>query len=261
MRQGGKISRYHVVMTACIAPDPRVVYRSDASARLGDYLSAIRFWLSLPDPRLKSLTFLENSGYPLDAIRQAVETGNERGISVDVRNVSDNYIPEGISYGYGELGMLDEASRVCAAFATSDLLIKATGRLCFPALPRWVSSLPGDTRFVVDAVNHHLPWNRTADNGVVRTQLLGFRPDLYREQLFGLRDQLRPIAGYRLIESQIYRFAWQRRHEPGYLLRFPVGCPPTGFAAHWEKRYDSLGPRQKEFAREVARRLAPFLWL
>lgn len=253
--------RYHVVLTACIAPPIARVERSDPTLRLEDYRHALRFWLSLDDERLRSLTFLENSGAELGELHALAHANNHRGIPLEFCSLADNTVPLGLGYGYAELGMLDQASQQCAAFAGSDLIIKTTGRLTFPQLPRLISRLPSSVKFVADAVNHHLPSRRNAENGVVRTQLLGFRPSVYRDHLFGLREQMLPQAGHRLIESVVYRALWPQRDDPDYLLRFPVECPPHGFAAHGYKNYSQPRERTKNLVRSLARRWAPFLWL
>ena len=259
----GRAPRYHLLMTACIAPDAEhaILERADPHVRLGDYEAALASWLAVDDPALASITFLENSGYPLDTLRALVDGQPRLRYPVRLAHTGGGYFPEGVGYGYAELGILDWAAEHCEAFATDDLIVKVTGRLQFPDLPRLVRRLPSGTSFACDAVNLHRPSARTGENGVLRTQLLVFRADFYRAHLLGLKSVMRPERGHRLIETVLYRTLWPLRANPAVLMRFPVNCSPVGRAAHWDKDYRSPRERARDAVRAVSRRVAPWLWI
>lgn len=258
------MNNYTIVMTACIAPntDRPLVARVDAGERLADYQRAVRFWLSLDDPRCERVVFLENSGYPLDGIHEvALESDGRRPF--EAVHVGDNQVPEGVSYGYAELGMLDAASVSVDSWSSAKLLVKVTGRLTFPNLTRLMSRVNPGVQFLADARNTHLPMARTAENGVLTTQLMAFTPSFYRKRLMSVREKMEPRKGHRLIESVIYRelFDLQRDKSQGVSFRFPVGCPPRGFAAHWQKEYGVGVDAVTDRLRGVARRTTPWWWV
>ena len=235
------ISSFTLVMTACIAPrqvNP-LVARVDPRQRLSDYIGALRYWLNSEDERCTSVLFLDNSGYPLDEIHQVAEESNRYNRPTLIRRVSSNDVPDGVSYGYAELGILDSAAREIREWEDAPLIVKTTGRLTFPDLGRLIDRTSGDVEFMADARNRHLPHRRTAENGVLTTQLMAFTPDFYRRKMMDLRDKMAPVKGHRLIESVLYRelFELQQQRPDRVRYRFPVGCEPRGEAAHWEKRY------------------------
>lgn len=253
---------YHLVLTACVAPrvENPLVSRYKADERLADYLGAFRHALAFDDARCAGVLLLENSGHPLDAFREIATRENRHGRAIDIRSAGDNEIPEGISYGYAELGMLDAAADESTLWNSATMLVKVTGRLTFPGLPRLIARLDSGDRFVADARNPNRPGRRSGENGSLTTQVLLFTPAFYREHLYGVRRQMRPEPGHRLIESTLYRTVWPLRDQPGVRLRFPVNCSPRGEAAHWQKSYQSPREQLKNAARAVGRIVAPQLW-
>jgi hypothetical protein len=253
------IRAYHVLLTACIAPGASVrVARSDPSVRLLDYLAGLEFWLRLEDARLRSVTFVDNSGHSLAELE--ARAAGLASVPVRFLSAPPTEIPEGIGYGYGELALLDWALANGDQLQSDELVVKATGRLRFPRLPRLLDKVPGTSVFLADAVNKHLPARRTAENGVLRTQLFAFGGQFYREHLTNLWQGMRAEAGHRLIESVLYRAIWPLRARPDVLLRFPVNCSPVGLAAHWDKDYQSPRERMRDGARAITRSVAPWIW-
>jgi hypothetical protein len=168
-------------MTACV--DPRGVdgiRRGDPAVRLRDYARALQFWVDLPDERLSHVIVVENSGYDLEPLRELAARRAVRSRRVEFWNLSDNSMPAGVSYGYPELGMLDEASTKIAAWGEAPLIAKVTGRLTFPDLPRLIDRFPADAQFMGDARSRHRPSRRTGENGTLTTQLMLFTPEFYR---------------------------------------------------------------------------------
>jgi len=70
-----RLSEFTIMMTASVTPKKglrEALRRSDPSQRLGEYQGALEFWLSLSEPRIKGIVFAENTGYPLDSLREPV---------------------------------------------------------------------------------------------------------------------------------------------------------------------------------------------
>jgi hypothetical protein len=123
-----------------------------------------------------------------------------------------------------------------------------------------MNKLPSGAVFAADAVSRQLPWKRTAEGGYFRTQLLLFRRQFYQEQLSGLWQGMKPLAGLRNIEDVIYRAVWPLRGLPEVLLRFPSNCSPVGWAAHMHKDYASPRARLVDAVRGAARFTLPWIW-
>jgi hypothetical protein len=249
-----------VLMTACIDPVAAEwrVHRADPLVRLHDYQSGLRFWLQLPDVRIGNIVFVENSGYDLQALRDMVRDENPQAKSVEFLQTNDNYIPPGGHYGYPELLMIDRALAHSELLRTSSHMIKASGRLTFPSVSKLLDRLPRDTLFAVDCRDSGRFRAQTLPR-FVRTELMIFATNFYRERLVGAHKDLRP--GKEHIENLFYERLITFKGHAGAILRWPVSVDPAGYAAHWDKRYDSLKQRLLYKVRSVARVLLPHWWI
>ena len=82
--------------------------RNDPKVRREDYADGLRFWLSHSDQRLSRILFLENSRDDLSYFQRIVDAENAYGKEVEFVSTDPAVIPKGISFGWGELRMLDE---------------------------------------------------------------------------------------------------------------------------------------------------------
>ncbi len=246
-------------MTACIDPSGGQikVHRDDPALRLLDYIDGLRFWLSIEDPRIRKIVFVENSGHSLDALRETASNFNPLGKQVEFISLSCNNYPDGTHYGYAELNMIDEV------FARSEILkdcsyfIKATGRLMFPEITRLLDRVPQNYLFAVDSRNNSL-FTRLPQV-FVTTQLMLFSTSFYRLHLVGVKTGLSKSMA--LIENLLYQKLVTFKGKEGAILRWPVNVDPIGYAAHWHKKYDSPKQRTISFARSVCRVIFPSWWV
>jgi len=250
---------YLIVLTACINPsnESRFSVRMDLNLRLQDYRRALRFWLLHPDPRLRNMLFIDNSGFDLSTLIDMVKKCNVLNKDIEFIQTGDNYIPDGVHYGYGELGMLDYAFTNSRLMKNSAYMVKATGRLTFPGLPNLLDRLPEAFDFAVDCRDNSLFVR--APQVFVTTQLMIFSTRFYGEHLLGIKSDLTPDL--RLIENLLYRKLILLRGYPGAILRWPVNVPPLGHASHWNKDYGSLKNAAINFLRAHCRRLFPKWWV
>jgi hypothetical protein len=257
--RAGAPGRYLVVLTACIDPSTgrHRVHRSDPAVRLGDYADGLRFWLGLADPRLSRVLFLDNSGYPLDKLAEVAAGDNPHRKQVELISMRCNECPEGVSYGYSELAMLDEGLGRSELAKECTHLIKATGRLRFPKIRRLLDRLPADFEFAVDARDN--AWFVRSPQRFVTTQLMIFSRSFYEQHLRGIRDELSPEVP--LIENLLFAKLMKYKGKAGAILRWPVSVDPVGRAAHWDKDYGSMKHRVRNLLRGVCRRVAPGWWV
>jgi hypothetical protein len=252
--------KYLLVITACIDPSggPARVVRADPAVRLEDYRAALRYWLAHPDRRLRDILFLENSGYSLDALREIARSENPLNKQVEFVSMRCNNFPEKTGHGYAELQMLDEGLPQSKLAAVAKYLIKVTGRLTFPDLPRLLDRLPDEYLFAVDSRNS-VKFTRVPQV-FVTTQLMIFSAEFYRTELAGIREQMlsRNIL---CIENLFWDKLIPYRGRNGAILRWPVNVDPVGIAAHWEFDYRSGRKRLLSAARAVARVVTPWWWV
>ena len=127
--------RYLLVMTATVTPAANAqVKRSSPRVRLEDYKRALRFWLGYAHAAAERILFLENSGADLSPLRGIAENENPRRREVEFLSLPTLEIPAGMNYGYTEMQTLDEGLALSKLRPATTHMIKATGRLTFPAL-------------------------------------------------------------------------------------------------------------------------------
>lgn len=254
------MNRYLLVMTACI--DPRKgeypLKRFEPSVRLEDYKSALRYWLAHPDKRLNSILFLENSAYPLDALRAIAERENPLGKAVEFVSLDCNWYPPGGHYGYAELRMLDLGLQQSQLRAATTHMIKVSGRFQFPQLTRLLDRVPQDFDAVADArgwVNLY----RKLELPYVTTPIILFRHEFYREHL--QTCYVGSETGDTHAEILYYQKMAPLKNSHRILFRFPCNVNPVGQPAHRTTSYGSPKEAVKNGVRAVARIVFPNWWV
>lgn len=251
-----------LLMTACISPprstiETHGVQRSDPAVRVADYKKALEYWLSYEDDRIKGIVFVENSGYPLDALRALAAAFNTQKRSVEFLECHAIPLPEGLHYGYSELEMMDCAFASSALISQSDYVIKVTGRLYFPQLRRLLNQLPEGIRFAADSRDFKLG---RFEKHYVLTTLFVVRTEFYNQVLLDAKSRMTPSENG-LIELLYFSLLKPMAlSEPSRVaLRFPVNVEPVGVGAHWNKDYLSWRNRLQAFVRGLCRRFLPAL--
>jgi hypothetical protein len=249
---------YLLVLTACIDPSSGTarLKLADPEIRLEQYRKALEHWLLATDPRLAKILFLENSGYPLDKLRELVDKGNPLRKQVEFIQVSNNNYPAHLDYGYPELGMLDEATNTSKLMAESKYFIKATGRLIFPKLSRLLNRLPADYLFAVDC---HLPVYLISWSPGVNSNLMIFSVEFYKTQLLDVKSKMNDV--FRNMETLLYYKLMDYYKTPGAILRWPISVDPVGYDAQWGKSYNTPRRRVISAARSVGRAFLPGIWI
>lgn len=115
-----------LLLTATIDPGATpLVERREPLTRLRDYQQALEWWLSCAAaPRL---VFCENSGFDLASLVGLTE--RQSGCKVEFISFRGNQAAAAKGKGYAELQLIDHAMRTSSFIASSDLVVKCTGRL------------------------------------------------------------------------------------------------------------------------------------
>jgi hypothetical protein len=252
-----------LVMTATVTPAINAqVKRSDPRVRLEDYKRALRFWLADPHPALDRILFLENSGADLADLRAIAEKENPFNKEVEFISLPVHEAPAGINYGYSEMQLLDEGLAQSRLRQATTHMIKATGRLTFPALGKALDKIanikePRSHRLELMVDCRKLGFPRRGYDAAV--QLFACSHDFYDSVLRDSKSEMN-TTDIRLLEHLIFRKVIPFKGRPGYLLRFPCNIDPVGYSGFKARRYDSAGTAISRGVRGILRVVAPGYW-
>jgi hypothetical protein len=253
---GSADPRYLLVMTATIVPAANArVKRADPRIRLADYQWALRYWLAYQHAAAERILLLENSGANLEALQTIAAEENPLGKEVEILSVPGNRIPEGRNYGYTEMQMLDEGLALSRLRQQTTHMIKATGRLIFPALGKALDRAGKPFDVMIDCRKLGFPLRGFDANA----QLLVFSHSFYDRVLRGSRDEMNS-TDVRLLEHLIYRKVIPYKGQPGIHLRFPCNVDPLGYSALRNKSNTSLDKAIPRRIRAFLRVVAPDYW-
>lgn len=255
------MNHYLLVMTACIDPSAGQyqLHRNNPSTRLEDYKSALRYWLLYPDERIRKILFIENSNYPLDALKEISLHDNPLGKEVEFVSLDCNWYPPGGHYGYAELRMLDLGLENSKLREQTTHMIKVSGRFKFPNLRRLLNKLPDN----FDAVADTRAWRSFTKRHThpnVTTQIILFKHDFYRKHLQRSYKDLE-TGGDTHMESIYYTKLAALKDTHNIRFRFPMNVSPVGQPAHRTKSYQHPSQMATDAVRGVVRRLFPAWWL
>lgn len=266
MTPGPAPASHLLLLTACIAPKPEIaghLGRSDPALRLDDYVRGLRFWFRLRDPRVAGLVFTDNSGHPLDALRELARTEAPPDFPVEFHSFDFPAPPRTISYGHPEALLVNETLARSELAARIPYFVKVTGRYRFPDFGRLMNRLPADYRVALDTTGARpWPW-RSRSNPICSFALAFFNTRFYLDRLADLPAHMReapPWNRLQFIESMLYDRLAPMRDEPGVILRWPRNCEPEAIGANGVS-YQSPRRRVRASLRAVNRVLLPGLWL
>jgi hypothetical protein len=255
------MNRYLLVLTACIDPSAGeyLLHRNQPSVRLADYKSALEYWLSYPDERIRKILFIENSKYPLHELQEVARTKNPLNKEVEFISLDCNWYPPGGHYGYAELRMLDLGLEQSRLRSETTHMIKVSGRFRFPKLNKLLNLLPQSFDAAADARIWQSPTKRL-EHPNVTTQIILFEHDFYQKYLFGCYKELETAEDTHM-EYIYYVKLMALKDSHKILFRFPINMTPVGQPAHRSKSYQHPTQVAKNAVRAAARRLFPNWWL
>jgi hypothetical protein len=250
-----------LLLTSTLQPQVNAdVQRSDPMLRAEDYESSFRFWLSLRDPRIGDIVIVDNSGADLDSILARVRSETHSRRRLEVLSFEDDPIPDGVHYGFGELGIIDCALANSEVLASHSKFAKVTGRLVFPRLPDLLALVDANFLAIVDGRANIRAIGKGRQR-FVTTQLMLFDREFYDNNLARRRGWLMARPGRTNVENFFYFHLAQFGADPRVLLRFPINVEPVGVGAHWGINYQTPSRRIAALLRATSRRIAPDLWL
>lgn len=250
---------YTVLLTATINPGSysSQLARNDSEIRTNDYIKALNFWTSINDKRIKNIVFCENSGSDISKLKIKFQKSK---IPIEFLSFDGNEKPEGVHYGYSELGIIDHAIEQSLFISNADYFIKSTGRLTFPLISDLLNTIQ-DLKY--DAViDHRRKYkNESGTPFKARTQLMIFKKEYYIKYLYKLRHQMIGRTSHleEFVSDKV--FESQSSKKTRIIQRFKVECPPSGHSGWKSGDYNSVQERLKYTMRKFTRRFLPYIWL
>jgi hypothetical protein len=250
-----------LVMTASVDPKgmPAAATVAEPNRREVDYLGTLRYYIA-SHPRVRRIVFAENSGWPLDRLREAA-TDNPLGKDIEFLSFRLNDFPREYGKGYGELLLLDHVIESSRHLRNTRYFAKITGRQYLLNLTRLLSTTPKSFEFCADLRDH--PFYEWMRNGYCGrhgdARFFISTTQFYREHFLNQYSTVDEGNGimlenliYRVVKSTLGRDVCGRfRVEPDY----------RGIAGHLNKNYGGSRERAKRLVRAGVRRLAPWLWI
>ncbi|WP_338502689.1 hypothetical protein V6R86_05105 [Sphingomonas kaistensis] len=225
---------------------------NDAGTRLTQYLSALLFYLRLP--QVDQIFVFENSGYDFTTLRILI--GQVSG-KVTFVSTSPDYDPTR-GKGYGEFRMYDEGLASVEIEPTARVW-KITGRLIVKNLSEIIATAPAfDERPSLYCDLRRVPlvpssvWGHWMD-----TRLFAFNVPFYDKHLRG------QFGCNYTIEEGFFDIAHPLLKKNGAMIVPRFRCQPIyeGQSGNTMKSYLSGKHLAAHNARKITRRVAPALWL
>jgi hypothetical protein len=234
--------------------DARNLARRDTAQRLHDYLQAFDFYLALlAQGSFGALVLCENSGFDLAPF---ADRARHAGLQDRVELLAHHGLdyPGRHGRGYGEFKLVDHAMRESALIAAQgpDVRVwKVTGRYQALNLARLIATQPLQADLYCHCRNWPLRWT---DLYLLRWNLRAYHA-VIRGAYRRLRQDDSPTS-----PEQHFR-ALIDGHAGGLHIvrRFRQVPRIAGVRGFDNRRYQAMRP--KWLAREVAQRLAPWLWI
>jgi hypothetical protein len=250
-----------LVLTASVDPKGMPgVSRLDPLTREQDYAGCLRYYVC-QHPRVRRIVFIENSGWPLDALK-AVASSNPHGKELEFVSLNCNDFPREKGKSYGEMLLLDLGLRQSRLAATAPYIAKLTGRNYLTNVTRLLEQAHPPLALYCDVRDHRI-------YDMLRIPACGHHCDTrFFVMTLGFFDcfvrpryaQLDDSKNY-LVENLFFELSKMRDPAFPIIRRFTVEPAYSGIAGHLNKDYGSVGERIKRGIRAAARRIMPWLYI
>lgn len=245
-------------MTATISPPPGAVARSDLAKRLADYLTALEFYLSLPNAAFDRVVFVDNSAGDTGPVEALVRSVAHDKV-VEIISFAGNDHPVQYGKAYGEFKLIDYGLATSRLARADDVFWKVTGRLRLTNIAEIAAALSRPCDLACDL--HNVPFvgtgklsgSRNMDLRAFACSMRGYRglfEGLWRERTTGFDAEF----FYGVVKAAVngpYRV----------VPRFPVQPRFSGASGRHDRQYGAGLQALKTDVRAVMRCALPWLWL
>lgn len=246
-----------LVLTATVTPprgEPNLK-RVSSELRMNDYISAFKFYISLPTEKIDRILFLENSNNNLDEIRRLAEIDSS-GKDIEIISYDGLDYPPSYARGYGEFKMMDQGfriSRLLSKLRLYDYFWKVTGRLHIYNIINIIDTSPAEYNLLIDFKKYPVPM---VDLRLYSCSRAGY------EQLFkGKYSEFREDQLGSSVEFYLYKKWDNYADELSIVQRHRLQPKIGGVGGQHNEDYLGGQNRVKYWGRSVMRFIAPSLWL
>jgi hypothetical protein len=235
-------------------------YPTVAEQRQEDYYRSLRYYVT-HHPRLKKIVFVENSGWPLDRVREAIEENPHRK-RVEFVSLNCNDFPRVFGKGYGESLLMERGILLSELVKESKYIAKITGRIYLQNLTTILESFNTYHQCFCDFKEPYYK-RLTRDSQAISyadTRFLVFSRSFYTRYLQQMHNTHREGCFYS--EHQYRRAIELASRSTPVLCRFRVEPKFAGIAGHFHgKNYSGPSERVKFQIRSLCRFWLPWLYL
>ncbi|MEG3437220.1 hypothetical protein V0288_08830 [Pannus brasiliensis CCIBt3594] len=235
-------------------------YPTVPEQRQEDYCNSLRYYLN-NHPRVTKILFVENSGWPLDRLRE-VATENPDRKQVEFISLNANHFPRAFGKGYGENLLIEQGVLQSNLVRESSYIGKITGRIYLLNLTEILTNIDREFDCLCDFKEPYFKQITGVKDSIpyADTRFLVFRKSFYHEYIQPLHARHRQGCFYS--EHQYRRAIELAAPSTQVLKRFPIEPRFSGIAGHFQgKNYDSHPERVKFAVRSLSRSLLPWLYL
>ena len=228
-----------LVMTATITPHigTPLLSRSNPEIRMQDYISALKFYLSLSDELIHSIVFIENSDTDLSPIEKAIENVKHNKQLELIRFQGNDHSPKN-GKGYGEFRLLDYGLDKSSLIDQNTRIWKVTGRLRVINLEKLVLSSPQNYDIYCDLRNVPIIGDYLGGNQWMDLRIFSFNVKAYSYFFNKEFENLSPHKCRGSPEQYFYR-KLTSSHDLEMSPRFKVQPKIAGFGGHLNADYRS----------------------
>ena len=259
---GFKINQdFALVLTATIdIKGMPKAYPTVAEQRQEDYYNSVSYYVN-NQPQIQKIIFIENSGWPLDRVKEAVND-NPYNKTVEFISLDCNDFPRDFGKGYGESLLIDRGLEKSNLIKTVTHFGKITGRIYLKNMEEILETIEENYDCLCDYKDLGWKIKKLFGKKDVRpycdTRFLVFSQQFYHNNIKPLHQKHQQGCFY--LELEFYQAFKSLEGKEKITYRFLVEPDFQGIAGHFGgKNYSSKSERVKFQLRSLSRQLMPFL--
>ena len=224
-------------MTATVTPPAAEtnLTRTDPLLRLGDYVSAFKYYLSDQISHIDGIIFVDNSNNALEEIRLLAQ--HYKGTKqIEILSFYGLDYPTEYTRGYGELKLIEyafEQSKLLQNMSDADRFWKVTGRLKVVTIDKIIKKAPKYFELCAD-----FRYRRQQ----VDTRIIAFNSKGYQKYIYGRLHEMPGLIIEKWLFEKLMPLLGTKDGE-GIETEFRVVPKFEGFAGYMSLNY--MAPRQK----------------
>ena len=237
-------------------------YPTVPEQRQEDYFNSLKYYVK-NHPRLQKIIFIENSGWPLDRVKEAT-VDNPYHKQVELISLNCNDFPRQLGKGYGECLLIEKGLEKSKLIESVSYFAKITGRIYLLNLTEILEAVTEPFNCLCDLKEHgwaiRKMWGERQVSPHSDTRFWVCKNEFYNLYIKPLHQQHQQGCFY--IETKFYKAIKAAKKQEKIINRLAIEPNFYGIAGHFQgKDYGSRRERIKFIIRSLTRRLLPGLHL